>query len=401
MTRYTYLAAAAAITVLLSSFVTAAFSQAACTQIAPNPNPAGSNIFFSDDRCNTLNPFENYGAVYGEGTITNYGTVNTYAGGRFDARGLLLNTESGSWSNWGSSFSNDIFNHGLLNNHGSVASDIGIWNTGTMNNFSGAIEAFRVFSNSGTINNYAGAELRTATTAIGNSGVINNAGRMNGEIEISNSGQLSVLTGGETRSIHYTQYAGSTVVNGTMTHDEMTIQAGMLSGSGFINLVAPPGELWSPTLHMNGGTIAPGNSSVGTLTVDGDLSFNSGVLSTEIGLGGSDLLAVSGTATFLAGTFEFSFLGGLLPANGTEWLFLTAGSISGWENLAVSVLGAPNRFAFDVTSHDGGLYLAVAPIPEPEVYAMMLVGLGLLGFAARRRRPPHRLSNVPPDAGRL
>jgi hypothetical protein len=29
---------------------------------------------------------------------------------------------------------------------------------------------------------------------------------------------------------------------------------------------------------------------------------------------------------------------------------------------------------------------AVAAIPEPETYALLLAGLGLLGFAARRRR---------------
>jgi hypothetical protein len=33
-------------------------------------------------------------------------------------------------------------------------------------------------------------------------------------------------------------------------------------------------------------------------------------------------------------------------------------------------------------------------IPEPETYAMMLAGLGLLGFVARRRR--ERLGNVVP-----
>jgi hypothetical protein len=38
----------------------------------------------------------------------------------------------------------------------------------------------------------------------------------------------------------------------------------------------------------------------------------------------------------------------------------------------------------------GGISLSVnsvtAPVPEPETYAMMLAGLGLLGFAGRRRR---------------
>jgi hypothetical protein len=30
---------------------------------------------------------------------------------------------------------------------------------------------------------------------------------------------------------------------------------------------------------------------------------------------------------------------------------------------------------------------AVAPIPEPETYAMLLAGLGMMAFLARRRRP--------------
>jgi len=30
--------------------------------------------------------------------------------------------------------------------------------------------------------------------------------------------------------------------------------------------------------------------------------------------------------------------------------------------------------------------VALAPVPEPETYAMMLGGLGLLGFMARRRK---------------
>ena len=30
---------------------------------------------------------------------------------------------------------------------------------------------------------------------------------------------------------------------------------------------------------------------------------------------------------------------------------------------------------------------AVNPIPEPETYALLLAGLGVLGFVARRRQP--------------
>jgi len=34
----------------------------------------------------------------------------------------------------------------------------------------------------------------------------------------------------------------------------------------------------------------------------------------------------------------------------------------------------------------GDLNLQVAAIPEPETYAILLAGLGLLGFVARRRK---------------
>ena len=46
--------------------------------------------------------------------------------------------------------------------------------------------------------------------------------------------------------------------------------------------------------------------------------------------------------------------------------------------------GAPTRMEQFVNA--GGQVPVIAPVPEPETYAMMLVGLGLLGFTARRQR---------------
>lgn len=47
---------------------------------------------------------------------------------------------------------------------------------------------------------------------------------------------------------------------------------------------------------------------------------------------------------------------------------------------------ADNAYLMDSTyALDGGGVLAPA-IPEPETYAMLLAGLGVLGFAARRRK---------------
>ena len=39
-------------------------------------------------------------------------------------------------------------------------------------------------------------------------------------------------------------------------------------------------------------------------------------------------------------------------------------------------------------SYSGNLNLTLTPVPEPETYGMLLVGLGLLGFTARRKSNP-------------
>jgi len=59
-------------------------------------------------------------------------------------------------------------------------------------------------------------------------------------------------------------------------------------------------------------------------------------------------------------------------------------------SLAPTVLGAGD-YTWKITGSAAGqtfygAELSVLAVPEPETYAMMLAGLGLLGFAARRRQ---------------
>jgi hypothetical protein len=58
----------------------------------------------------------------------------------------------------------------------------------------------------------------------------------------------------------------------------------------------------------------------------------------------------------------------------------------------MSTGGSPNAyFAADLIQTDGGATGAVgaitAAVPEPETYALMLAGIGMMGFMAKRRRP--------------
>lgn len=97
-----------------------------------------------------------------------------------------------------------------------------------------------------------------------------------------------------------------------------------------------------------------------------------------------DLLA-STSPSFSFANLGFALLDSSFNVVGTT----TAG---GPLSLTLSGLGAGD-YALAVTGFTsgsmGGAYtgiLAAAPVPEPETYALMLAGLGIVGFIASRRR---------------
>ena len=66
-------------------------------------------------------------------------------------------------------------------------------------------------------------------------------------------------------------------------------------------------------------------------------------------------------------------------------------SITGWEgNGVIQFQGSYTSISFTTPNYEyyygATVGAPVAAVPEPETYAMMLAGLGLLGFAARRRK---------------
>ncbi|WP_344762445.1 FxDxF family PEP-CTERM protein [Actimicrobium antarcticum] len=53
--------------------------------------------------------------------------------------------------------------------------------------------------------------------------------------------------------------------------------------------------------------------------------------------------------------------------------------------LSGTAVGIDNSYGGQITVRSSGEYIPIPAVPEPETYAMMLAGLCLLGFAARRK----------------
>jgi len=96
-------------------------------------------------------------------------------------------------------------------------------------------------------------------------------------------------------------------------------------------------------------------------------------------------VSMGGTLTFdspLLGQFVL----GIKAANNYSYYLFTALSptsfltFSSTAGIAVNGRGIPQDLS------PANLYVMTAPVPEPETYALMVAGLGALGFVARRRR---------------
>lgn len=141
---------------------------------------------------------------------------------------------------------------------------------------------------------------------------------------ISGDGSFTLTGGGSLTLANAQSYTGATsvaggtlVVNGSIAASSgVTVAAGAtLGGTGIV-----------PTTVVSG-TLSPGNS-VGTLTVQGGVTFNAGsTYRVEIVGATSDLLTVSGSAS-LAGTIQLVAGGGSYSFN-TAYTVLSAASVSG------------------------------------------------------------------------
>jgi len=131
-------------------------------------------------------------------------------------------------------------------------------------------------------------------------------------------------------------------------------------------------------------------------TVFNTFNFGSSPIQTRFTLKVTDLGGTNLALTLVGnvpGTGLPSNLGAVLDVQGAfkaNWLFEADGpSSSDGYRASLDMFNDPLYQTNPSFSHDssvGGAFYYTQAIPEPETYAMMLAGLGMLGFVARRRK---------------
>jgi len=293
-----------------------------------------------------------------------------------------------------------------------VAEAVG--STGTYNLAGGSLTAADLNVNGGGAFNWTGGTLTLGTAGSGN---LTNAGRVivGGGVSatpvthalnatVVNTGQIEVAADTTLSSAGQIINTGNFNVKasakldggGSFTQSEGLLTAdGVLAQTGGFNLTG--GTLnGTGTIDGNvivaGALVAPGHSP-GTLTVNGNFTFNSGTLEIEIGGTGAgeyDLLDIGGSAAFTGGTILFAFINGFLPTKDDTWTFLQYASLLSFNPTSVQYTGLASGFSYSVSTVGGSFVMTAdsdgqAEVPAPGTW--LLLGAGLLGWRRVRGRP--------------
>ena len=343
---------------------------------------AGDNSFWS--------AFRQSGVFHNTST----GSLFIRTGGRF--------SQNSSESDFGSQGPGGLINHGLIQVDGVVRA-----NGPVRNQTGGRIEiaATGDWGFDGSFVNAAGSRVQVDGTMFGSVGGLTNSGNF----EVTGTGRVDV--GG------MSHLAGRLTVNGelTMTSDilngelptALTMTGGILDGGGRINGAVFIGGIGAPGLSYAScmGLVVsdtpcfkPGNSP-GHMDIMGALTLGSGaILELELERAADGSLTWD-SVTAASMSFEAGSLVRVLISDAAggqllslpQFSFLTctntsACSFGGATLVVEGAFDAPNYHGGELVFSDSGLSFALAPVPEPQSWALMLCGLGLLGWLARKRQ---------------
>jgi autotransporter-associated beta strand protein len=197
-----------------------------------------------------------------------------------------------------------------------------------VNNAGGTVDISQVTTGTsiGSLSGAGNVFLGSKTLTLGNlnsndtiSGVIADGGTGGG-----GGGELVKIGTGNLTLANVETYTGATMLGG----GTLTVNGSIASSSGVAvnsgGTLAGIGTVAATTVKA-GGTLAPGNGSVGTLTVNGNLAFNGGsIFLIDVTPTASSKVQVNGAAN-LGGTVEAVFLPGSYLTNSYTILTATGG----------------------------------------------------------------------------
>lgn len=175
------------------------------------------------------------------------------------------------------------------------------------------------------------------------------------------------------------------------------LTAATIAGCGIASSYATTtvnGGLLTPnawTGYFDGGRLSPTNS--GSTAVSGPFDYtyefsvpSSGATFNAIVFGWWGINASDFAATINGTPLIFSYATIAVPySQSYPYLSLSATGVTGVASYSLHVTGSLMAGVTGASYNIGLNSVAVAPVPEPETFAMLLAGLGLVGFVARRR----------------
>jgi hypothetical protein len=129
---------------------------------------------------------------------------------------------------------------------------------------------------------------------------------------------------------------------------------------------------------------APTMTGIAMVQLDGNVNTTAYM---NVAAGTNNLSFFYSSPTDVAGAvIVYSGLNGTGSLLGTINLAANSQDYSHWTQVTLAYSGTAQSFDFTASANVVGLDNITAAVPEPETYAMLLVGLGVLGAAARRNR---------------